>query len=57
MAVVHGEKWGTLFAEMMQNVCNELESGHINALSEFMRRESERIVGCVPTLIVPGVMM
>ena len=57
MAAVHGGNWATLFAEIMQNVCNELDGGDANALSEFMHRESERAVGCVPTLVVPGVMM
>ena len=48
MAAAHGENWATLFAEMMQNVCNELAGGNNIALSEFMRRESERIVGGRP---------
>lgn len=54
-AEAHGEEWGQLFAEIMQNVVNELQEGNATALSEFMRRETERILGDVGVLIIPGV--
>ena len=54
MAEEHGEDWAGLFAEIVQNVINELEAGNRNALSEFMQQESERVLGHVPTLKVPG---
>ena len=55
MADAHGEEWAQQFAEIMQNIINELEEGNANALSEFMRRETQRVLGDVPTLTTPGV--
>ena len=54
MAEAHGEDWGGLFAEILQNILNRLEDGHLEALSEFMHEESTRILGQVETLRVPG---
>ena len=54
MADEHGETWGGLFAELVQNILDKLEEGHLEALSEFMHNESTRILGQVETLRVPG---
>ena len=54
MAEEKGEDWGGLFAEILQNILDELEEGHLEALSEFMHEESTRILGQVETLRVPG---
>ena len=55
MADAHGEEWAQQFAEIMQNLLNEMDAGNATAFSEFMRRESERILGGIPTLTIPGV--
>ena len=54
MAEIHGEGWAELFAQILQNVIDELESGTTNALSDFMYRETKRVLGHVPALVVPG---
>ena len=54
MAEAHGEDWGGLFAEILQNILNEIEEGNRSAFSEFMHRESTRILGEVETLRLPG---
>ena len=54
MADTHGEDWAEFFAQMMQNVLNDLAGGNVNALSAFMHDETLRILGDVPTLVVPG---
>ena len=46
-----GTSWGFVFAEILQNVRNELEAGNKNALSEFMHRETKRVLARVPRLI------
>ena len=55
MVEAHGENWAQLFAEILQNVLNDLASGNTAAPSEFMRSETQRILGELPTLRVPGV--
>jgi hypothetical protein len=54
MAEAHGEAWGGLFAEILQNVQDELEGGNREAFSQLMHRESMRIMGEVETLRLPG---
>ena len=54
MAEAHGADWAGLFAEIVQRLLNDLEGGNRNALSEFMRCESERVLGHVPTLRIAG---
>ena len=54
MAEVHGEEWAKLFAQTIQNVIKELEDGRTNALSDFMCRETQRVLGDVPLLVAPG---
>ena len=55
MAEAKGEEWGALFAEIVQHVLDELSAGNRNALSDFMHRETQRILGAIPALRVPGV--
>ena len=54
MAETHGDRWGGLFAQIVQNLLTELEEGSSSALSEFMLRESQRVLRGVPTLRLPG---
>ena len=54
MAEIHGEDWAEQFAQILQHVLDELEKGTTNALSDFMFRETKRVLGDVRTLRVPG---
>ena len=54
MAEAHGEDWAELFAEMVQQVLNDLGEGRSNALSVFMRNETRRVLAETPALLVPG---
>ena len=49
MSNIHLEHWGELFAEMVQNVLNDLFDGRSNALSVFMDNETRRILPGFPT--------
>ena len=55
MADAHQDKWGELFAELMQHILNELAAGKKEALSKFMHAETQRVLGDVPALSVPGI--
>ena len=55
MADAQQEKWGELFAELMQHILNELAAGKKEALSKFMHAETQRVLGDVPALSVPGI--
>ena len=55
MADAQQAKWGELFAELMQHILNELGSGKTSALSKFMHAETQRVLGDVPALSVPGI--
>ena len=54
MAGIHGEGWAELFAQMMQQVLNDLGEGKSNALSLFMNNETRRVLSDTPALFVPG---
>ena len=55
MKAEHGENWGNVFAEIMQNIVNEVvDGGRIAALSQFMHKESLRVLGHVKKVVVPG---
>ena len=54
MAEIHGEGWAELFAQMMQQVLNDLGEGKSNALSLFMHNETRRVLSDTPALFVPG---
>ena len=51
MAATRGEDWAQFFAEMIQNVVNDLQEGGRNALSVFMTNETRRVLGDVPALV------
>ena len=55
MADAHQEQLGELFAELMQHILNELGSGKTSALCKFMHAETQRVLGDVPALSVPGI--
>ena len=55
MADRHGENWATIFAEIIQNIMNEVEKGNRGALSELMHAETNRVLQEVPVLQVRGV--
>ena len=44
-----------MFAEILQNVLNDLEAGNCNAFSDFMRNESVRVLDGVDIIRLPGV--
>ena len=48
MAEAHGEDWAELFAEMVQQVLNDLGEGRSNALSVFMHNETKRVLADTP---------
>ena len=54
MAEAHEEDWAELFAEMVQQVLNDLVEGRSNALSVFMHNETRRVLAETPALLVPG---
>ena len=54
MADEHGEDWGGLFAEILQNVLDEMEKGNREAFSQFIHSKSTRVLGDVETLRLPG---
>ena len=43
-----------IFAETMQGVLEKLLSVERTALSDFMQRETQRVLGQLPVLAVPG---
>ena len=54
MAEAHGEEWAELFAQLVQQVLNDLGEGRRNALSVFMHNETKRVLADTPALLVPG---
>ena len=54
MAAAHGENWAELFAQLVQQVVNDLTEGRRNALSVFMHNETKRVLADTPALLVPG---
>ena len=55
MADAHGENWAELFAQLVQQMLNDLAEGRRNALSVFMHNETRRVLSGTPALLVPGV--
>ena len=54
MADSHDQDWGGLFAEILQKFNDDLEEGNSSALSDFVHKESTRVLGEVATLRLPG---
>ena len=48
------KEWGKIFAETMQGVLDKLLNGEYTALSDFMERETQRVLGQLRVLAVPG---
>ena len=48
------KEWGKIFAETMQGVLDKLPNGEYTALSDFMERETQRVLGQLRVLAVPG---
>ena len=55
MASIHSEDWAQIFSEYIQHILDEMHRGRSCALSDFMHRETKRVLGSVPTLVIPGV--
>jgi hypothetical protein len=53
MAEAHGANLGQLFAEIVQQVLNDVLEGKRNALSVFMENESKRVLSTIPGLLIP----
>jgi hypothetical protein len=53
MSELHQANWGQYFAEMVQQLLNDLLAGTSNALSVFMQNETKRVLSAVPALILP----
>ena len=53
MAAFHKDKWAGFFAEMVQNVLQDLLKGQTNALSVFVETEKARVLNDVPALVIP----
>ena len=55
MVETHGDKWGEVFGEIIQNGMNERDGGNHNALSLFVYNETTRVLKPnIKTLKVPG---
>ena len=54
MSTATNEDWAQIFAQIVQNIINHLTAGRRNALSEFMHKETQRVLGNIPALMVPG---
>ena len=50
-----GPEWGLIFAEQMNQVQLELLRGDQNAFSDFVKRETDRVLYATGVLVVPGV--
>ena len=54
MAAEHKEKWGTLFAEIVQKILNDFLNGKDDALSIWMENERARVLPSEPILSLPA---
>ena len=50
----HGDMWCAVFTGWIQQVSNDMVSGQQNALSEFMYRESHRVLAGAAALVLPS---
>ena len=57
MREIHQCEWGRLFAEIIQRVLNEQLNGNQNAFSEFIEKETKRVLNAVEGLTVDGLLM
>ncbi len=54
MAETHGVNWGGLFAQIVQKLLDDIIAGETDALSLFMEKEKQRVLGVVPALVIPA---
>ena len=54
LALAMCKEWGRMFAETMQGLLQKLLNGEQTALSDFMQRETQRVLGQLPVLAMPG---
>ena len=54
MAETHGVNWGGFFAQIVQKLLDDIIAGETDALSLFMEREKQRVLGAVPALVLPA---
>ena len=52
MAETHGINWGKFFAEIVQNLLGDIYAGKTDALSLFMEKERQRVLGVVLALVI-----
>ena len=53
-ATENGVNWGTVFAESIHCVLRKLLHGESDALSEFVKNETDRVLRDKGALVVPG---
>ena len=54
MAEALGEDWPECFSQHVQHILEELQGGNAGALSQFMHQETQRVLGDVEVLRLPG---
>ena len=54
MSTATNEDWAQIFAHIVQNIISDLTAGSTNALSEFMHKETQRVLGQTLALMMPG---
>ena len=54
MAETHGINWGKLSAEIVKNLLDDIYAGKTDALSLFMEKEMQSVLGAVPALVIPA---
>ena len=54
MAEAHGENWAELFAQLVQQVLNDLAEGRSNALSVLMHNETRRVLSGTLAVLALG---
>ena len=52
MVAFHKDKWAEAFAEMMQQLLQDLLAGKTDALSVFVENEKTRVLSHVPALVI-----
>ena len=51
----HDLTWGRIFAEETKQILDDLHDGSLNALSQWMENERQRVLPDVECLVVPGI--
>ena len=53
--MAHDFTWGRIFAEEAKNILDDLHDGSLNALSQWMENERQRVLPDVECLMLPGI--